>query len=217
MSKKIIVSSMFYIFFILVGCTVFQPRYPVKIDHIPEPALPTPQSFRAEQEILFSFDDRTMAGTGTLSLDRATRSLELSCVTPEGKEFLHLRVKDEEPEILFAVPFFKETAGLADAIAIDVFRIYFNNQPMNMDDVSRKGDTLLFDIDLVDRAMEYAYMGEPPVLASKRYCGLRGVEAKIDYSDYIDQEGFGCIGTATLKNRLCGYQLVIRTKKITIK
>ena len=201
----------------LTGCTVFQPRYPVKIDRIPEPTLPAPQSFQAVQNVLFSFKDRTMAGTGTLVLDRSTRSLELSCMMPEGQEFLHLRVKDGEPEIIFALPLFKEEEGLVEALAIDVYRIYSNNQPMNKDDVSKKGDLLLFDIDLGDRAMEYAYMGEPPVLVSKRYCGLRGVEAKIDYSDYIDQGDFGCIGTASLKNRLYDYQLVIQTKEITIK
>lgn len=206
-----------YIFLLLAGCTVFQPRYPVKVDRIPEPVLPRPQSFQAIQDVQFSYNNQNIAGRGTLSLDRPNRSLEFTCVTPDGKELLHVRVEDNEPEILFACSAFKEPEGLANAVAIDLFRIYFNNQPENKDDVSRKGDFLLFDLDLGDRAMEYAYISEPPVLVSKRYCGLRGVEDKIDYSDPIEQDGFGCIGKATVKNKLHGYQLLIQTKKITIK
>ena len=217
MNKKWIIHSALYMsLFCLTGCTILQPRYPVKIDSIPQPELPAPQSFTAVQSVVFTFHGRSMTGIGTLSLDRATRSFELSCMTPVGMKLFDLRVRNNQPEILFALPFFEEKEGFAEAVALDISRIYFDNKPPNKDDVFQKGDLLLFDIDLGDRAMEYTYTGEPPQLITKQYCGLKGVETKIHYIRYADQDGFRYIDEAHLESKLYGYQLTVRTKKLTI-
>jgi len=218
MNKHWIIRSVLYSSLLIsTGCMVFQPRYPVNVASIPQPTLPAPQSFQAVQHVIFTLSDRSLTGRGTLSLDRATRSFEFSCVTPDGVKIFDLKMVNDTPEVLFSSSFPEQKEGFAEAVAVDISRIYFDNQPANKDDVFRKGEFLLFDIDLGDRAMEYSYTGEPPQLVIKQYCGPRGVEARVDYTDSIDQNSFRYIGEAKLRNKLYDYELTIQTKELTIK
>ena len=201
----------------LAGCTMLVPRYLVDVKEIPVPPLPAPQSFEAVQSVVFSFHGRDMTGIGVLSMDRATRSFELSCMTPMGSKLFDLRMVNGTPEVLFALPFFAEKEGFGEAVALDISRIYFDQEPPHVEKVFRKGDALLFEIDLGKTAQEYQYEGDPLVLKKKRFCGGHGIEVQIEYVDFMEQEGFRCIREAKLKSRKYGYQLTVRTKELTIK
>ena len=200
----------------LTGCAMFQPRVPLELAHAPEPPLPTPQTFRAVQSVVFSFYGRSMTGIGVLSLDRTVRSFELSCMTPMGTKLFDLRMVNDEPEVLFALPFFTEKEGFAEAVAHDIARVYFDPEPPQISRAWRKGDDLVIESSNGDCAVEYRYRGNPLVLAEKRFFRRRALEARIDYVDAVEQEGFRCISKAKLKSRTHGYQLTIRTKKLII-
>ena len=201
----------------LTGCAMFAPRYPVTLTEVPEPALPAPQIFQAVQSVVFSFHGRDMTGIGALSIDREARSFELSCMTPMGTKLFDLQMKDGQPEVLFALPFFEEKEGFAEAVALDISRIYFDQVPPQYDEAYRKGDALLIDVYPNKTGIEYRYTGSPPYLNGKQYCGLKGWEVRLEYTRRIEQDGFNCIGDIHLKNRKYGYQLMIRTKELTIK
>ena len=83
-----------------------------------------------------------MTGIGVLSLDREARSFELSCMTPMGTKLFDLRKADGKPEVLFALPFFTEKKGFAEAVALDIARIYFDSEPPQITRAWRKGDIL---------------------------------------------------------------------------
>jgi len=200
----------------ITGCAVFQPSVPVELIRTPQPSLPAPQRFRAVQSVVFSFYGRTMTGIGVLALDRETRSFELSCMTPMGTKLFDLRFENEIPDVLFALPFFTEQEGFAEAVAHDIARVYFNNVPPHVTHAFRKGDLLLIESEDGDATVEYRYAGEPPVLMEKRFFRDRALEAQIEYLKAFERDGFRCIGEASLKSRLYGYRLTIRTKELTL-
>lgn len=157
-----------------------------------------------------------MTGIGVLELDRSDRSFELSCMTPMGTKLFDLRYANETPEVLFALPFFTEKQGFAEAVALDIARVYFDPDPPHISRAFRKGDMLLIESEADDLMVEYRYKGNPPVLAEKRFYRDRALEARIEYCEQVEQDGFLCVSEARLKSRLYRYQLTIRTKELTI-
>jgi len=202
---------------LLSGCAVLQPRVPLELQRAPQPALPAPKQFRAIQSVVFRFCGRSMTGIGMLSLDREARSFELSCMTPMGSKLFDLRYKNETPEVLFALPFFTEKEGFAEAVTLDIARIYFDPEPPNIRRAWQKGGKLYIESGLDDEKIEYRYTGAPPVLTEKRFLRGRALEAQIEYLQTFEQDGFRCIGGATLKSKLYGYRLTVRTKNLSIE
>jgi len=205
------------LFLLLSGCAVLQPRVALELDRAPEPALPAPQAFQAVQSVVFTFHGRSMTGIGMLSLDRAARSFKLSCMTPMGTKLFDLRMTDNKPEVLFALPFFTESEGFAEAVAHDIARVYFDPEPTQISRAWRKGTDLVIESTIDDCAVEYRYCGNTSVFAEKRFFRKRALEARIEYLKTFDLEGFRCIREAKLKSRLYGYQLTIRTKELVIR
>lgn len=201
---------------LLNGCAVFQTRIPLELEHPPKPTLPAPQKFQAVQSVVFSFYGRSMTGIGVLSLDRAARSFELSCMTPMGTKLFDLRFENETPEVLFALPFFTEKEGFAEAVAQDIARVYFDIEPANIRRAWRKGDVLTVESGDENQRIEYCYQGFSSQLVEKIFIRERALEARIEYINFFEQDSFRCIGEAKLKSKLYGYQLTIRTKKLTI-
>jgi hypothetical protein len=200
----------------LTGCAVLQPRTPVDLTQAPS-SLPAPPQFRAVQSVVFSFYGRTMTGIGVLALDREKRSFELSCMTPMGTKLFDLRYENETPEVLFALPFFTEKEGFAEAVALDIARIFFDMTPPAISRAYRKGETLWIESDAGDHlTLEYTYIGNPLQLSEKRFLRNRKPEAQIDYRRFFEQDGFRCIGVASLKSEAYGYRLTVRTKELTI-
>ncbi len=201
---------------LLTGCAVFQPRVPLELTELPRPARPAPPAFRAVQSVVFSFYGRTMTGIGVLSLDREARTFELSCMTPMGTKLFDLRMADDQPDVLFALPFFTEKEGFAEAVARDIARVYFDPDPPQISRAFRKGETLVIESRTNDINVEYSYEGTPPELMGKRFIQGRALEAQIEYLQTFEQDGFRCIGEAKLKSKIFGYQLTIRTKELNI-
>ena len=202
--------------FVLSGCAVFQPRAFLELECAPQASLPAPQSFQAVQSVVFSFYGRTMTGIGVISLNRSDRTFELSCMTPMGTKLFDLRYANETPEVLFALPFFTEKGDFAEAVALDIARMYFDPEPPRISRAWRKGDTLTIESEDEERRIEYDYHGTPPVLMEKRFHRDRALEAVITYSKFFEQDGFRCIGEASLKSKLYGYRLTVRTKELTL-
>ncbi len=208
------VGAVFLLF--LTGCSVFQPCVPLTLTQAPKPSLPAPQAFHAVQSVVFTFYGRSMTGIGVLSLNRASRTFELSCMTPMGTKLFDLRMADGEPEVLFALPFFTEKEGFAEAVALDIARIYFDPEPLQIRRAFQKGDTLHLESGDENLSIEYLYQGNPPELVKKRFIRKRALEAQIEYRNFFDQDGFRCIGEAGLKSKLYGYRLTIRTKELNV-
>ncbi len=202
--------------FMFSGCAGFQPRTFVEMERAPQASLPAPQSFQAVQSVVFSFYGRKMTGIGVISLNRSDRSFELSCMTPMGTKLFDLRYANETPEVVFALPFFTEKGDFAEAVALDIARMYFDPEPPRISRAWRKGDMLTIESKDEALSIEYDYQGTPPVLAEKRFHRDRTLEAEINYSKFFEQDGFRCIGEASLKSKLYGYRLTVRTKKLTI-
>ena len=196
---------------------MLQPRVPVELTAVPQAELPSPQKFQAVQSVVFSFYGRSMTGIGVLSLDRTTRSFELSCMTPMGTKLFDLRMLNGVPEVLFALPFFTEKEGFGETVARDIARIYFDSEPPQITRAYRKGKMLWIESELGEETLAYGYTGAPLVLNEKRVLRERALEAQIEYRQFFEQEGFRCIGEAKLKSKLYGYKLTVRTKELTIK
>jgi len=195
---------------------MLQRRIPVEPDRSPQSELPSPKSFRAIQSVVFSFYGRTMTGIGVLSLNRETRSFELSCMTPMGTKLFDLRMKNNKPEVLFALPFFTEKEGFAEAVALDIARVYFDPDPPHISRAWRKGDVLWIESDLGGETLAYEYKGEPLALTGKKVFRERALAAQIEYRQFFKQDGFRCVGEAMLKSKLYRYSLTIRTKELTL-
>lgn len=192
------------------------PRQMVDLERAPAAALPAPVSFRAVQSVVFSFYGRSMTGIGVLSLNRANRSFDLSCMTPMGTKLFDLQMKDNVPTVPFALPFFAEKEGFAEAVARDIARIYFDSEPPRVTRAYLKGKTLWVESESADETLLYGFIGEPRVLHEKRVVRDGSVNARIEYLQFLTQDGCRCIGEAKLKSKLYGYQLTVRTKELTI-
>jgi len=137
-------------------------------------------------------------------------------MTPMGTKLFDLRYANETPEVLFALPFFTEKGDFAEAVALDIARMYFNPEPPRISRAWRKGDTLTIESEDEELRIEYDYHGTPPVLIEKRFHRDRALEAVITYSKFFEQDGFRCMGEASLKSKLYGYRLTVRTKELTL-
>jgi len=201
---------------LLTGCAMLTPRHPVELDRVPQAARPAPERFNAIQSVVFSFYGRSMTGIGVLSLDRAARSFDLSCMTPMGTKLFDLRMVNGVPEVLFALPFLTEKEGFGETVARDIARIYFDSEPPQITRAYRKRDVLWIESEVGEETLAYGYVGDPLVLNEKRVFRGRALEARIEYRQFFEQDGFRCIGEAKLKSEY-GYRLTVRTKELTIK
>jgi len=200
---------------LLGGCAMLTPEHPVELDRAPKPAMPAPQSFQAVQSVVFSFYGHSMTGIGMLSMDRGERSFELSCMTPMGTKLFDLQMKNDVPEVLFALPFFTEKEGFAEAVALDIARIYFDREPPQVTRAYRKGNRLWIESKSGLETLAYGYTGDPLVLIEKKVLQKRALKAQIEYRQFFEQEGVRCIAEATLKSEY-GYRLTVRTKELKI-
>ncbi len=158
-----------------------------------------------------------MTGIGVLAMDRANRSFELSCMTPLGSKLFDLRYANETPQVLFALPFLTEHEGFGEAVAADIARIYFDLHPPVVTRAWRRGDVLWIESNSGDTKLAYAYTGDEPALSKKRVIRNRALDAQIEYRGFFEQDGFRCIGEASLKSKPYGYELTVRTKELTIQ
>lgn len=196
------------------GCALFEPSIPVELAEPPQ-ERPVPPTFRAVQSVVFSFYGRNMTGIGVLSLDRNNRSFELSCMTPMGTKLFDLRMNQGEPEVLFALPFFTEKEGFAEAVALDIARIFFDMQPAVITRAFRKGESLQIESKTENGVIRYVYQGFPLQMNEKYFIRKRELEARIEYRSFFEQDGFRCVGEASLKSEAYGYRLTVRTKELT--
>jgi hypothetical protein len=198
----------------MTGCALFQPCVPVDPSQLSLPEANVPTKVRAVQSVVFSFYGRTMTGIGAISLDRSTRSFDLSCMTPMGTKLFDLSMKNGNPEVLFALPFFAEKEGFGEAVAQDIARIYFDSEPANLSRAYSKGDLLWVESDQDYAMFAYGYAGDPLILTRKNVFEERALVAQIEYLNFLDQDGVRYLEKARLKSKLYGYELTIRTKEI---
>lgn len=197
------------------GCATCPKGKPVPVQDIPAWELHEASAFSAVQSVVFQLYGRKMTGLGVLALDRESRSFKLSCMSPMGTKLFDLQMQNGTPEVLFALPFFTEKEGFAEAVAMDIARVYFIPEEETRIGVFQARKGLVFEYRQGNENTQVLRHPQSGHMLEKKMMKECETEAEIMYRDYSASGRFTYAQTIQLKNRTYGYLLTLKTKEYT--
>ncbi len=173
-----------------------------------------PERFAILQSAVFEYRGRAMAAICMTEIDVPQELFSVVGMTPMGVKLFQVAGRDGQLQESFLAPGLDEWDGVAEAIAKDIQRVYFDSVPAADARAHVWRRQALFRT-LTDKGrLEHIVGGNPPVLIRKRLDDRQGTVWDVTYGEYTEHEGNLHAGGILLTHRRHGYRLVLRLKEI---
>ena len=177
-------------------------------------AATAPQRFAVLQSAVFEYRGRAMALVCMTEIDVPEGSFSVVGMTPMGVKLFEIRGRDGHLDESFVAPGLDEWDGVAEAIAGDIQRVYFDSLPAAAARAHVWRRQALFRAPKDGGRLEHIVAGKPPVLIRKRLDDRQGTVWDVNYAEYTEHEGELHAGGIVLTHRRYGYRLILRLKEI---
>lgn len=173
------------------------------------------QHFELLESVVFEFFGKELTGMGYLAVNGDDGSYALSCMNPAGIKIFEFRGIGDRVETLFVPPQFGEFGGqLAESVAQDIRRIYFDWTPPPHAKLKQKKNRLVFTDKTDAGKIEYVYAGPQRMLVEKKFSKGWKTACRVRYYDYREVDGKQYPHGIVLQNRKYHYRLVLRVKSV---
>jgi len=167
------------------------------------------------ESVVVCFFGQEIAGMGYLSIDAATDSYALACMSPSGIKILEFKGRGDELDMLFMMPQLeKHGQRAAESISADIRRINFGWSPEESAVPKIKRHQLHFTEHSDQGRVDYTYAGPDGVLTRKRFRSRWRTSCDIRYFDYRNIAGKLYPHGVLLHNKKLHYKLIIRVKTV---
>jgi hypothetical protein len=165
--------------------------------------------FEEQNALVFHYRWMDMAAVGIASVERASRSLAVTCMTPLGVTIFEVVCTNGIISKSFVMPALADKAGpIATSAGADLIFAYFDLLPPSTAAWHLTKDRLVFKASDADGVTEYRYAWADGKLAEKiRREKKHGVFRLVEYRAYTMTE-LGLVPTALrIRNGLQGYTI----------
>jgi len=174
------------------------------------------KNFEALQSVTFYFFGREISGLGYLSVDHASRSFNLTCLTPMGVRLLTIQKDPNGLKTEFSFSTEIDKPEILTVMANDICRIYFDWTPAPAAELKRGRYKLAFtEKNSEGGRTRFVFGGVNTNLIEKQIQDKNG-RVIIQYHGYHDSpEAFYPTGVF-LNNNKYHYTLIIKTKEFHV-
>jgi hypothetical protein len=171
--------------------------------------------FEQVNAVTFTFRMRQLTALGLVAVDRTARAFRVSCMTPLGVKLFDVVCTNGVAEGHFVHPELARRGGdLAQAVADDLMRAYFDGQPPAATPGMFRRGRLVFTVADARGTTEYRYAWTDGRLAEKVRREAGKTRWSIAYRDYAAvADGLLVPGGLVIDNRHYGYRLVVTTRE----
>lgn len=170
--------------------------------------------FEQVNAIIFSFKMQKMTALGVASVDVPTRSFAVTCMTPIGVKLFDVVCTQGVAEGRFVHPEFAKRGGdLAQVVAADLMRAYFDGQPAPEAPFQIKRGRLVFTSADATGVTEHRYAWSDGRLAEKVRLEKGRRLWTIAYREYASCPDGLVPSGMEIVNHLYGYRLVVAARE----
>lgn len=177
-------------------------------------AATAPERFALLQSAVFEFLGHAMAAICITEIDVPQRTYSVVAMTPTGVKLFEVRGRDGRLDHSFVAPGLDAWGDVAEAIANDIQRVYFDSVPAADARTHVWRRQVLFRKAASEGRREHLVGGNPPVLIRKRLHDRQGALWNVNYYEYTEHEGKQYADGIVFTNQRYGYRLVLRLKEI---
>ena len=208
---------------LLAGCASvpFEEHRRVNVSHM-DPGevaaaysalLPERLSLLSSLVFRYTFIGKVSA-LGTLEADIKGRWFSVVGLSPLGVKLFSVEADEGGIRDRFVMGPLSERGDLAGAVAGDIWRIYFDLVPSPGARVRKKKNSIEFVEPFGGGFLVHVFAGPEGLLIMKKFYKHGVLRWKVGYYEYISEGGRLYPGGIVLTDRVSGYQLTARTKKI---
>jgi hypothetical protein len=170
--------------------------------------------FEQVNAIIFSFKMQKMTALGVASVDVPTRSFAVTCMTPIGVKLFDVVCTQGVAEGRFVHPEFAKRGGdLAQVVAADLMRAYFDGQPVPEAPFQIRRGRLVFTSADATGVTEHRYAWSDGRLAEKVRLEKGRRLWTIAYREYASCPDGLVPSGMEIVNHLYGYRLVVAARE----
>jgi len=174
-----------------------------------------PAQFLIVNSVAFHFKGRVFSAIGYTDVDTSTGKFTVVGLHPAGGlKLFEVSGNSEDAECSFALEEFGRWGDLAEAVAEDTRRMYFDRVPAPDAEVSREKYRILFRQRAAEGELEYVFAGAGPTLVEKRYYAQGARLWSASYYEYRREGGKLYPRGIILRDHARGYRLVLRLREI---
>jgi hypothetical protein len=164
--------------------------------------------FEEQNALVFHYRWMDMAAVGIASVERESRSLAVTCMTPLGVKIFEIVCTNGVLSRSFVMPALADKAGpIASSAGADLMFAYFDLLPPSTAEWRLTKTRLIFKTRDADGVTEYRYAWPDGKLAEKIRIDKDGVTQRVDYRAYTMTD-LGLVPTAMrIHNGSRGYSI----------
>lgn len=210
------------IIFHLTGCAgiPFQKAERVPIGKI-EPsevkehfALMIPKKFQIIDTLVFEYKGGSLSFIGYSDIDALEKTFTVVGLNQVGIKLFEITGDNEKTDLGFAVEEFTKQGNIAEAVAGDIKKVYFDRVPGDGAKASRGKYEIVFSLNENGSTIEHVFSGADGFLVEKR-CTVDDIAVwSVYYYEYRIENGKLYPAGIILENYKYDYRLVIRLKEI---
>jgi len=219
-------SSVGFLFLLLAGCATvpfevepkadFQGLEPTAVVEDFDAAVG--RKFELLESVVFKFFGKEITGLGALAINPENTSYALTCMTPTGITVFGVRGTGDTVEALFVPPpMEKHRDHFAEAIGLDLRRIYLGWTPPPGAKVKHKKNRMVFTEKRDGETVEYTFSGPRKLLTEKRFSKGWKTRCIVRYFEYEEFDGRLYPMGIILHNKQFHYRMILRVKEVYLE
>lgn len=174
-----------------------------------------PAEFLIVNTVTFHFKRRVFSAIGYTDVDASRRTFTVVGLHPAGGfKLFEVSGDSDEAECTFAVEELSRWGDLAQAVAEDTRRMYFDRVPAPDAEIFKEKYRIRFRQRAADGELEYVFAGVDGILVDKRYYEKGSRIWSVSYYEYRREDGKLYPTGIILEHHKRHYRLVVRLREI---
>jgi len=177
-------------------------------------SLMLPDRFQIISTITFDFKRQFISFIGYSDIDTKEKTFTVAGLNQVGIKLFEITENKGETELRFAIEEFANKGNLAEAVAGDIRKTYFDRLPSDRAKIYKKKHAVVFVQDEPEGIIEFIFAGPGSLLVEKRCIVDNQVVWSVNYYEYRIENGKLHPAGIILDNIKYGYKLTMRLKEI---
>jgi hypothetical protein len=177
-------------------------------------ALLLPEKFQIMDTLVFEYRGGSLSFIGYSDIDTLKKTFTVVGLNQVGIKLFEITGNNEKTDLGFAVEEFTKRGNIAEAVAGDIKKVYFERVPGDGAKASRGKYEIVFSLNENGSVIEHVFSGADGFLVEKRCSVDDKAVWSVYYYEYRLEKGKLYPAGIILENYKYDYRLVIRLKEI---
>ena len=173
-----------------------------------------PESFQLLNTVVFDYTLRKFLGVGYVGIDRTNGTFKVVCLNPMGVKLFDLTGDRDSVTSHDVIAALANYGDLPRAVGDDIRRVYFDLLPAAGALYRKSSTSITFWQSSGAGTLEFVFAGAGGNLVTKNYYEENSLVWRVNYYDYLEQDGKRYPRETVLTNYRYGYELTVRYKEL---